>query len=764
MYHVPSIYRRVTMTPLAIAVIIVLLFITALWPVLFAIAIMVVVAPADGTRVVSGGKQRTNKHVNNRLTVVYDTSKPILKLSDASPPYTAMIDSDLISEESVKKYLTDWNFISVDEALSRESIDLAFIISMPTHRPDASMRVPARIRYRLSADELTDKVRFHQHMAGFRPKNIARSFEIHGMSRIPSDHPVWIVRANWGWKGSANAIVSSTEELREAYKKVVRDERSRVLMSEYIMKPLLRDGRKFHARVVVIVGVISEGGTSRKIAVMLPLVELILAAKPYSADAPHTDTDIHDTHYGPNAGHAFLDPTEMLYRNTVDCLKDVFRDFMPLLDKYPESPAAYDAFGVDVIYRQDGTPVIMEVNKLPGLGFNPDVVHNNIAVDEIINGVLTVAVNPAFGTTYGDPNKVISLVDHSGPTVDPNPPRTYLYVGDQLEDADVARYLPGWRRITQITPGMHVDLIIGAGAAMASGKLYSVSATMKHRLQIKDLTDKVLLHEHLSTMAPDTIPATFHVEPTSTIPDGSAWIIRAGWGFDGQAVRIATTTEEMREICREFDEKNPKRNRKSTDSGIVATQYIRNPLLLNGRKFNVRVMMVAVVHSPAAVARGLPRKVIYMLRKSNITTAVLPYVDSDFANPDIHITHSAKPTDPVRYHFDEGYPGDANAAMDRMQSLLSKAVSPLLDRVECFPESPAGYEILGADIVFDDTERPYLIEINDIPGISWLKMIGKGVAEYSAAYLDFLFGAIQGEFDEDIPAVDAKYSVELARV
>lgn len=748
------------MTPLAIAIIIVLLFITALWPILFAIAIMVVVIPADVPRSILGGKQQ---HGNKRSGKSYDTSKPVLKLSDASPPYTAMIDSDLISEESVKKYLTDWNFISVDEALSRDSIDLAFIISMPTHRPDASMRVPARIRYRLSADELTDKVRFHQHMAGFRPKNIARSFEMHPFSRIPTDYPVWIVRANWGWKGSANAIVSSTEELREAYKKVARDERSRVLMSEYIMDPLLRDGRKFHARVVVIAGVISALGTTRKIAVMLPLVELILAAKPYSADAPHTDTDIHDTHYGPNAGHAFLDPAETLYRNTVDCLKDVFRNFMPLLDKYPESPAAYDAFGVDIIYRQDGTPVIMEVNKLPGMGFETDKNANDRAVDEIINGVLTVAVNPAFGTSYGDPNKVIALVDHSGPTIDPNPPRTYLYVGDQLEDADVARYLPGWRRITHITPGMHVDLIIGAGAAMASGKLYSVGATMKHRLQIKDLTDKVLLHEHLAKLAPDTIPATFHIEPTSTIPDGSAWIIRAGWGYDGQAVRIATTTAEMRAICQEFDEKNPKRNRKAT-TGIVATQYIRNPLLLNGRKFNVRVMMVAVVHSPAAVARGLPRKVIYMLRKSNITTAVLPYVDSDFTNPDIHITHSAKPTDPVRYYFDEGYPGDANAAMDRMQALLSKAVSPLLDRVECFPESPAGYEILGADIVFDDTERPYLIEINDIPGIAWLKLIGKGVAEYSTAYLDFLFGAIQGEFDGDIPAVDAKYSVELARV
>lgn len=748
---------------IAISIILILLFMTTLGPAVFAAVALFIVSRAqtDGRGVIVGGRSKSNMH--NKHHNKYNKSThhgPVLSLADAHPPFTYILDTNLLTADDVARYLPadQWTNVPVAEATE---VDLAFIISMPDHRPTKSMDISARIRYRLSADELTDKVRFHQHMAGLHPRNIARSFEMHPFSRIPTDggrDPVWIVRANWGWKGSANVIVHNTDELRDAYKKLARDERSRVLMSEYIVDPRLRDGRKFHARVVVIAGVISDGKTIRRTAVMLPLVELIIAAKPYTKEN-FTDTDVHDTHYGPEAGHGFLEPTEQLYKDTVECLRGVFTDLLPLVDKYPESPAAYDAFGVDVIYLKDGTPIIMEINKLPGLGFDGEV--HDRAINEVINGVVVAAVDPAFGTNYGHPDEVIKLADVSGPIVPETPQKTYLYVGDQLEDADVAKYLPGWRRITQVVPGSSVDLIIGAGAAMASGKLYSVRATMKHRLQIKDLTDKVKLHEHLMDMAPETIPETFRVDDSSTIPVGSAWIIRAGWGYDGQAVKIATTTAEMQEIRREFIEKNPKRNKPGDSGGIIATRYIRNPLLLNGRKFNVRVMMIAVVHSPEAVARGLPRKAIYMLRKCNITTSVLPYVDAEFANPDIHITHSAKPTDPVRYHFDEGYPGDATAAMDKMQEVLTAATAPLLDRVECFPESPAGYEILGADIVFDDTERPYLIEINDVPGIVWLKMIGKGVAEYTKAYLDFLFGAIGGEFGMDVPA---EYSVELCRI
>lgn len=762
---------------IAIAIIISLLFIAALGPALFAaVALIIVAGPRtmthDGVVFTGGRHPKHNKFHGKSQNKFHGKSHgnrsqtapqwPEMNLDDVSLPLTYTLDTDLFTQDKVAEFMAEpaWTYLTLSDALTKPSVDFAFILSMPSHRPTKSLGIPTRLRYRLSADELTDKVKFHQHMAGLHPGHIARSFEVHAMSRLPIDHPVWIVRANWGWKGSANAIVSTTEELRAAYPKLIKDDRSRVLMSEYIINPRLHDGRKFHARVVVIAGVIARGETLRKTAIMLPLVELIIAAKPYSADN-YVDTDVHDTHYGPDAGHAFFESGDTLYDSTVDCMKRVFNDLMPLVDKYPESPAAYDAFGVDIIYLVDGTPIIMEINKLPGLGFEDPAV-NDRALTEIINGVMVAAVDPAFGTSCGRPDDLITLVDTAGPLVPDTPQRTFLYVGDQLEDAAVASYLPGWRRITSVIPGSSVDLIIGAGAAMASGKLYSVSAHMKHRLQIKDITDKVKLHEHLVTLAPETIPETFTVDKRSTIEDGSAWIIRAGWGFDGQAVKIATNTTEMQEIAAEFHSRNPKKGR--AESTVIATRYIRNPMLINDRKFNVRVMMVAVVHSPEAIARGCPKKAVYMLRKCNITTSVLPYVDSDFANSSIHITHDAKPTDPVRYHFHQGYPGDAaavDAAMDRMEGVLRDAICPLLDRVECFQESPSGYEILGADIVFDATGRPYIIEVNDVPGISWLKMIPEGAAEYSKAYLDFLFGAIGPEFEMNVPA---EYSVELCRI
>lgn len=743
------------MAIIALAIVIILVFLTTVGPAVFAAITVIIVSRTSGG-LITGGHQHRNRQSTTKISNV-------LSLADVSSPFTYTVDTDLFTPEYIRKYLpTDkWTYIPLKQAITMKEVDFVFVISMPSHRPKKSLEINTRLRYRLAADEITDKVKFHQHMAGLHPGHIARSFEMHSMSRMPQDYPVWIVRANWGWKGAANAIVDNTEDLRVAYKKLAKDDRSRVLMSEYITNPLLRDGRKFHARIVIIAGVIITAEAIRKTAVMLPLVELIIAAKTYSTDN-YTDTSVHDTHYGPEARHEILVPSEQLYGDTVDCMKRVFADLMPLIDKYPESPAAYDVFGVDIIYLQNGTPVIMEINKLPGLGYEPDAIVNDRAVNEVINGVIIAAVNPAFGETYGSADDIIPLVDTSSPLIPEISPRTYLYVGDQLEDADIASYLPGWRRITSVIPGSYVDLIIGAGAAMASGKLYSIRAHMKHRLNIKDITDKVKLHEHLMKLAPDTIPETFHVDDSSTIEEGSVWIIRAGWGFDGQAVKIATNTAEMQAIRQEFADKNPKKGR--AESNVIATRYIRNPMLINDRKFNVRVMMVAVIHSHDAVARGSPQKAVYMLRKCNITTSVLPYTDSDFANVNIHITHGAKPTDQVRYHFHKGYPGDAaavDAAMDRMQQILGDAILPLLDKINCFPESSAGYEILGADIVFDNTGRPFLIEINDVPGVSWLKMIPEGAREYSKAYLDFLFGAIGGEFGLSVPT---EYSVELARI
>jgi hypothetical protein len=323
--------------------------------------------------------------------------------------HTYALDSTLVPDSFLDKYLSGWEQVAVKSR--PKYVDFVLCLSGGSHLLYGTR---ARLKSRTDSLEITDKVNLHAHMAKLCPHAIARTVEIDPDTTLP-DGAVWMVRANWGWKGRASSVATTTEELqrlRAKFSVLPPDWRKptlpRVIGSEYIRDPLLWKGFKFHVRVHVVAVVF--GGTREPYAVMLPTIEMIAAGKPF-VNADYGDEDIHDTHDARNiltgVLHKDIPEGAQLIENTVALFKEAIPPLLPLLKLYPESENAYDIFGVDVMYREDLSPVILEINSTPGMIDDPTspLLYIN---DEVTNAIFCTGFSDLFGAA-GDESQIIRL-------------------------------------------------------------------------------------------------------------------------------------------------------------------------------------------------------------------------------------------------------------------------------------------------------------------------------------------------------------------
>jgi hypothetical protein len=164
-----------------------------------------------------------------------------------------------------------------------------------------------------------------------------------------------------------------------------------------------------------------------------------------------------------------------------------------------------------------------------------------------------------------------------------------------------------------------------------------------------------------------------------------------------------------------------------TNNAIIS-EYISNPLTIEGKKFHLRI------HFILSVISGITR--CYANEWHHILTAKKPYINGDWLNGDIHLT-GGRTTD-QRYEF----PDDLTKCDIENKSIENKSIENksienksieiiLKNLTECihvitmalsmsnvknYPESDAGYCIYGVDVLITKDFHPYIIEINTTPG------------------------------------------------
>ena len=139
----------------------------------------------------------------------------------------------------------------------------------------------------------------------------------------------------------------------------------------------------------------------------------------------------------------------------------------------------------------------------------------------------------------------------------------------------------------------------------------------------------------------------------------------------------------------------------------LLSDYIRNPALVDGRKFHLRVHVLAVKKKKLTV---------FMDKKLQYVLADLPYQKGDWLNTDIHDTHWSD--NQPGYSFPDKLPDGWKTA--KQYDYISDIIIPsLFSESNLSPEWNAvnGFHFFGLDVMFDK-KQAILLEVNGNPGVN----------------------------------------------
>jgi len=142
------------------------------------------------------------------------------------------------------------------------------------------------------------------------------------------------------------------------------------VLQEYIANPQLKNGRKFHLRLMLLYQ------PHPKKSYYIPVARAALAEAPYQ-HGDWTNKDIHDTHFHRKEGLLFpsdfqeLSPGQLtgIYKQIDTIAQCVIRVITPSC--YPDSLNCYELFGLDLLITQDYQVKLIEVNDRIGMSGTP---------------------------------------------------------------------------------------------------------------------------------------------------------------------------------------------------------------------------------------------------------------------------------------------------------------------------------------------------------------------------------------------------------
>ncbi len=160
----------------------------------------------------------------------------------------------------------------------------------------------------------------------------------------------------------------------------------------------------------------------------------------------------------------------------------------------------------------------------------------------------------------------------------------------------------------------------------------------------------------------------------------------------------------------------------------VIQRYIKNVLLLDGKKSEIRIYWLIASLDPLLVL---------MYPEGTARLTLKPYKLDDFANPLIHITNAYQqkkhggynPDAVLKWSFprlqeylsnEKGAPRNFfdEVLRPKLRQTLAYVVRASIERLKQTPSSGFFFGLYGADFILDDELTPWLAEIQKGPGLS----------------------------------------------
>ncbi len=212
------------------------------------------------------------------------------------------------------------------------------------------------------------------------------------------------------------------------------------------------------------------------------------------------------------------------------------------------------------------------------------------------------------------------------------------------------------------------------------------------------------------------------------------WILKPRESSQGEGIFILWEFQELRKVF-----ENPRRYLYDPVANpCIIQRYIQNPLLLDGRKSEIRIYWLIASLNPLLV-------LIY--KEGTVRLNSRPFSLEDFDNTLIHVTNVYQQEthpeyDPSivlkwswayweKYLIEERKLAPENYVEAQLKPQLKRMFSFVIDAARDalaqHPETGLFFGLLGADIIFDDKLHPWLTEVQRGPGLSFDDPIKKEV-------------------------------------
>jgi len=242
------------------------------------------------------------------------------------------------------------------------------------------------------------------------------------------------------------------------------------------------------------------------------------------------------------------------------------------------------------------------------------------------------------------------------------------------------------------------------------------------------ICDKTILFKTIKNLIPigyKYIPNTYTIEEIENYfitnkTNNNIFMIKKKDASRQMGVLVITSKEEFIEA---------KKKLQINQSNGVVSEYITNPLTVDGKKMHLRVYILMTIQS------GITR--CYIFDEYRIYVAESDYKKGDWLNSKIHISgaDSTKKTYIWPNDVDGDYVGP-EMINELNECLRVLCLGMALSNIKNYEESDAGYHLYGADILLTNHNKAYILEVNKRPGFGWVQ---KEPNPYNYSYKIFSF-------------------------
>lgn len=182
------------------------------------------------------------------------------------------------------------------------------------------------------------------------------------------------------------------------------------------------------------------------------------------------------------------------------------------------------------------------------------------------------------------------------------------------------------------------------------------------------------------------------------------WIIKPTNSFKGHGIKIVHTFNQLIQYM----------NKTKYDKHVLA-EYIHNPLLIDNKKFHIRLLFMTTFD------KIKNQYFYYLFKDSYMIFAKNNYQNNKYYNKNIHNTHFNKTLNnkkPFPKYFTQTFDSQKTTlVLNQIYDLLYK-LKPLI-KPTCYPEiQHICFNILGIDIMITNDFQIKLLEINQKIGLS----------------------------------------------